>query len=239
MAITHKYYSLKGRVYISELDASENPINGIFVGNVPSAKIAMTRTTEELKTSMDASNADLASEEKEKSASLSIDFNSQSTDLVKMYLYGAVTAQAADTITAEDLGDFAAGETKALANAKVSNVVVKAGVTTLTVGTDYTVSTGGSITMIAAQTDVTVDYDCAAMDIVQAFAHSGKEYHVRFESDIASDTVVVKCYRWKPNPSADFGFISDTFNKSTLEGKLLQSQTLAPGHFFDVLKAAA
>lgn len=228
MTTKHNYYSLKGKITIFERDANGKPINGEFVGNATAATISMTREVIELYGSTDYTNSLIAEEEKSKKATLEVTLNSFAAKNLARVLYGTVVAQAAGTVGAENLGDFAAGESKALAKVGVSDVVLTAGGAALVEGVDYTLNgKTGMVNALVALSAVSAAYTHTASDAIGVFTHSGKEYFVRFDAETTDGGVfVAEVPRWKPNPATNLGLLSNDFASFTIGGPVLADETV-------------
>lgn len=228
MTTKHNYYSLKGKIYIFERDANGKPINGEYVGITDAAGISMTREVLEKYTSDDYTNSLIAEEEKSKKATLEMTLASFAAKNLARVLYGTVVAQEAGSVNAENLGAFAAGESKALAKVGVSDVVLTAGGAALVEGVDYTISgKTGLITALVDLVGVSAAYAHTASEAIGMFTHSGKEYFVRFDAETSDGSVfVVEVPRWKPNPATNLGLKSQDFANFQISGPILADETI-------------
>lgn len=133
-------------------------------------------------------------------------------------LYGAVDDVEAGTVTGEAHRAFPGG-LLLLKNPGASDLVIKAGSTTLVEGTDYVVGPGGlpamkaSTAVIEAGVDVTVDYSYAARATVQALVASGKRFRSVFVGLNEADSgrpVIIEVFRINHSP-ASLSAIGDEF----------------------------
>lgn len=243
---TNHYYSGQGVVMLAQRDAQGNPMGFTPIGNVSDLKISVAVSTLEHKESQTGQRATDLRLTTETKASLSMTVENFIAQNLADALRGTDTLAAAGTVTGETIKAYL-GKVVALANIKVSNVVVKDGSTPLVAGTDYTVNEdAGSIKFadtITGVTDgdtLTVDYSYAQQIKVDALTEGAKELYMRFEglnTAEGNDPVVVEVFKFLTDPLKELSLISDAVQQFVLEGSVLADSTKTTGSkFFKVTK---
>lgn len=146
---------------------------------------------------------------------------------------GAVSSQAAGTVTSEAVVAYKGGTT-ALSRppSAITTVTGPGGTPSYNAGTDYRVTPGGleipdTSTIpapVAGAANIAVTYANTAQQVVQAMVNSGKEYEILFEglNEAESDSpVIVQAYRVKFAPAQAINFIGDDFAALELNGTAL------------------
>ena len=243
---SNHYYSGQGVVMLAQRDANGNPMGFTPIGNVSDLKISVAVSTLEHKESQTGQRATDLRLTTETKASLSMTVENFISANLADALRGTDTLSAAGTVTGEVVKAYL-GKVVALANIKVSNVVVKDGATELVAGTDYFVNEeAGSIKFAETITGVTdgdalaVDYSFAQQIKVDALTEGAKELYMRFEglnTAEGNDPVVVEVFKFLTDPLKELSLISDAIQQFTLEGSVLADSTKAVGSkFFKVTK---
>lgn len=215
-----QYFSLNGDIFLKEKGTTANPR---FIGNVSEGKFAMTRSTIVLKSTGNV-KGDLAEEETDKSAELSLTLNSMAADNLAIVLYGLTIDQAASaTPVAFTLPAMSEGEIYKLSKVNVSAVTITGAVE----GIDYTVLplSGIIVALKSIVAGKAGTFTNGAAKATGMFKHTGKEYEVHYASENSGKYIVFA--RWKPNPATDFNLISSEFAKFTIAGKLLVDASIA------------
>lgn len=125
------YYKGAGVVSVAERDASGNPKGFVPLGNVSALNLSTETSVLEHKESQSGQNAIDLRIETEKKVKLSATLENFDNDVLMMAVRGASTTKKAGTVTGEALKLYN-GKIVALANIKLSSVVLKRGATTLT-----------------------------------------------------------------------------------------------------------
>jgi len=131
------YFSGQGVVMIGDRDSAGKPKGLIPVGNVSALKLGLAATTLEHKESQTGNRAIDLRLVTELKSSISMTIENFSKEGLASALAGGYTSQAAAIVTAEATKLYM-GKVVALANIEATNVVVKQGVTALTLYTNST-----------------------------------------------------------------------------------------------------
>lgn len=249
--MTDKYYRGQGSAYLSDRDpVTGQPANGFrFLGNIPMLRISTT--TQQVKHQESYTGQGLTDLviETTKEVTLGIQLESFDKDNLLLALFGTSTAIAGATVTGETLKAPGAGRSVPLANINLSSFTsLSAGVA----GTDYTVNlkTGmisfSTTTTVAANTNLTASYVCAAAEKISAFTATNKEYWLRFDGLNTAEgdkPVVIDCFRVRFMPSKEWSLIGNELSSLELDGDALydakQPDSTVDGRFFRVRQAVA
>lgn len=168
-----------------------------------------------------------------------VDAKNFSKENLARAFYGTASAVTSGSVTDEAVTGYALNQIIPLKNPGVSAVVVQAGATTLTVGTDYTVDAkNGTITLISATNlggpapwALTVDYTYAAYEKIAANTTTVAEYAFRFEGiNLATKkTVIANINRVSLNMAETLSLIGTEVNKFTMSGMVLPDATAGVG----------
>jgi len=148
---------------------------------------------------------------------------------------GLVQPYAGGTVTDEAHADIVIGGLIVLDHIPdVSTIVVKKGVTVLTLNSDYEIAgrsgiiplSGGANTLVDGD-DLTVSYTGKASNVIQSLINAGLEYRVFFDGlneSKSGKAVRYEGYKAKPSPSS-LSLISDEYGVLTLNFKLIKDET--------------
>jgi hypothetical protein len=224
---------------------------------VPDLKLAIEVETEEKKESTTGQRATVLRLEKEKKASFSMVVEDLNKDTLAMVMRGTAASVTAASVAAETIIAHL-GFTIPLENPAASDVVVKGTDMTGSGGSDnsaityevdknYTVNAeAGSINILTAaeqtaagaanaiaEDDVlTVAYDFAAYDKIDALTAGSKYYALRFEGLNTADTnktVIVEIFRISADPLKELALINDESASMAIDGSILADLTRTTG----------
>ncbi len=237
---TSYYYSGQGRLLIGSRNATTGAgENFIAVGNVTSLTVDLAVTKFEHKESMSGVRAIDATIITEQKATVKFSTESLSLDNLVVGLYGTKSTTSSATITAESHPNYVVGSIICLKKPKVTTVVVKVGVTTCVLGTDYTLDADfGTIypistsTVIIADCTVLVDYISGVHDVLDALTSgAAPERFLRFEGLNTYDgkLVLLQMPRVALDPMTGLEFINENFGKADLSGNILLDSLITGG----------
>lgn len=262
--VKEEYFSGQGVVMIATRDANGNPQGFRPLGNCPAVAIKNATTTLEHKeatTGQRGTDKRLTTEVK---VGIEITLENYNAANVAMVTRGTKTEKTAGSVTGEAVTAYP-GLVTSLAHMKVSTVVVKQGVTTLTAFVDeatpwdyklnaeagsllFNTATGldasgpaDNITYtLGVADDITVDYAYAKQVEVDAFTSGNVEYYLRFEGLNTAEQdspVVVEVFKFSVDPTQDFSMISDQIQSFVLQGSVLKDSLRATGsQYYKVTK---
>jgi hypothetical protein len=241
------YYSGQGVVLIGDRDAATGKPTGLIpVGNVSDLKISIATSVIEHKESSSGQRGIDLRLTTELKATVSITMESFNSENLATVLRGTKTVKAGASVSAET-HDAYLGKVVALDYMKVSAVVVKKGITTLTAYTDgmadgdwdYKLNAEAGSLLIATTPDtvglvdedeISVAYTYAAQNVVDSLTSAASEKYLRFEglnTADGNDPVVVEIFRFLTDPLKELALISDGIGQFVLEGSAL-FDTLQP-----------
>lgn len=233
------YFRGQGRVFLGLRDASGNPKNLRYVGNVPELKLSIEVSTLEHKESTSGQNLPDHRMDVGKKANASATLEKFSKENIAMAMRGSVTSvSAGSAVTGEVLGGgsttSAVGDILLAKARNLSAVVVKDSTgspKTLVAGTNYILNAAaGHIELLDLTTGgpfvqpFKIDYTPGASTEMGLFTAPGQEYFLRFEGLNTADTnapVTVDLYRLVFDPSKDLSLITDEYAKFPFDGSLL------------------
>jgi hypothetical protein len=234
-----------GSILFDRFDASGNRQGFIHLGNCTKFDLDIKDDRAELYSSLNKTVTLIATALKKRQPTISItgtDFASDKMGLVMMSSGKTVLSISAGAVTGEALVGITPtkkGKYFALANRSIdpATVVVKQGVTTLVVTTDYTVETTEGLIYFPATSGVddtkavTVDYSTLVKtyDQVAGGTQPILQGALRFVPD-PSDGQKVSIDIWKVNlsPNGQIGLIADDYGNWTLDGAILDDTAHHP-----------
>jgi len=237
--MTDILYRGQGRVFLGLRDASGNPQNLRYVGNVPELKVTLELTTLEHKESWSGQNLTDRRIDTEKKASASMTLESIQKDNMAMAFRGSIqNVSAGSGVTGEVLGGgsttAAAGDILVAKARNLSAVTVKDSTgtpKTLVANTNYKLNAkAGHIELLDITTGgpytqpFKIDYTPGATIEAGLFTQGSLEYYLRFEGLNTADSnepVIIDLFRVIFDPSKDFSMIMDDFAKFPLDGSVL------------------
>lgn len=157
----------RGSVFFDRFNSSGAKQGSNFLGNVSKLEIAASVELSDKRTSVDATNAILATIEKARTLTANLEFSEYSKENVALALFGLVSeyTQTNTPIVGETLtSSTTKGRTYFTAKRKVTAYTVKASAVTKTEGTDYEIDTEtGAVFIkpsgtIADASTLTIDY---------------------------------------------------------------------------------
>lgn len=217
------YFSLQGRVYLAERDASGNPLDLRWVGNVPALKLALAIDKKEHKES--SSGQRLTDFELITGKSGELDGILEELDVanLNLMLQSVSTTVPSGSVTNESLGlGMAAGSIRLLANQFVSAVTVVDSTPT----TPKTLPTGqykvhpqqGAVELLDGTTGgpyvqpYKASYTHGAAVRSGMFKAAQTAYWLRFDGIDTADgnkRVIIDLYKISVNPTKELGMITE------------------------------
>lgn len=213
-------------------------------------KIALSRTTKEVKESCSGQGLTLARWSSGQSAKVTLELVQFSRDELALGLYGASTQVATGTVTGEPLRDgLVAGDLVHTRYPQISSLVIKdsAGVpATLTPGVNYEIDSAGHgriklLDVTGLTQPLEADYSYAAHGRVTAFTAASTRRGLIFDGvNVAQGNTPVRLF--VPlidfDPAKDFNWISQDEAVLALEGEILYADALVGngefGPFFKI-----
>jgi hypothetical protein len=242
-----------GKVYIKDLGVAAQPY--LAVGNAQ-ASLAITEETQELPDYTNPAGGNACSVRDVSGVELTLTMYDFDKKNLALAVFGTSSSPAGGAVVAEAVSAFVDGITPLAHIPTVGTVVVKNGATTYVENTDYTV-TGGGFTVIAGSAlataaaggggtppkiAVTVDYNYAIADVVEALTTSGKTFAMMVECrNKAADGKyeVFRLHKVQFGPTAGLPIISREFGSFEVKAELLADTTQGAGtsQFFKILQA--
>lgn len=223
-------YIGKGKVYLSKRGTDKLR----FVGNCEKVELSFNEETKELKDFTQAGGGVANSVSRIDKVELGLNLFDYSPENLSLAMFGESSNVAAGGITSETHTLNKNHLTK-LNHSHVSNVVVTDSLTSSSYqqDVDYEVVNAGIIPTelgsITDGTEVLIDYDYGASDIIHALMNSGDEYHFVFDGLNEAQSgkkVVLEVYRVKFTPAASLSFISDDFASIEITGTALSDSSI-------------
>ncbi len=223
-------YIGKGKVYLAKHGTSKLR----FVGNCEKVELSFTEETKELKDFTQAGGGVANSVSRIDKVELGLNLYDYSVENLSMAMFGESSSTSAGNIVAEAHTLYKNHLLK-LVRSHVSNVVVTDSLsgTTYQQDIDYEVVNAGIIPTdsggIADNTEVTVDYDYGAINIIHALMNSGDEYQFVFDGLNEAQSgkkVVLEVHRVKFTPAATLSFIGDDFASIEMSGTALSDNSI-------------
>jgi hypothetical protein len=211
---------------------------GLFeVGNCSELKLSVnTSTVEHKETTTGARAIDLRLTTEVK-ANMECTIENFSAKNLSQAMRGNSVTSVSGTVTGEVFKAYP-GMVTPLNHIKISAVVVKQGVTTLVLGTDYLLNTeAGSIKFLeggalAAGEDALVSYSYAAQEEVHGLTQPMQTIWLRFEGLNSADTnkpVVLDVFKFSTDPLKELELIGDKVNAFQLAGTVLADLSQGSG----------
>jgi hypothetical protein len=239
------YFIGNGDVFIAPV--SNGVLTGAYLrlGNVPSLSLTTSVTKVQHKESYSGLGLNDLVIETGRSAMIDATLESFDPDILAAALYGTKTVVSAGTVTGETAKAYKGGYTF-LASSNVSSVVVKKGVATLVLNTDYELDAkSGSLYFLPAGVtvvdgdDILIDYTKSASNKVSGLSLPNKNVSLIFKGlDQASETgllpvTTVRAYKVRLEPASTIQLIntSTSVNSYSLKGEILRDIN---GRFFDI-----
>lgn len=232
------YFSGQGIVYVSSSYTSgTNALGFRDLGNVPSLKLELQTDVVQHKESRTGQRLTDLRLTRGVTAKITMTLESFNLANLAMLLYGTTTTDNAATVTAEVAPTgLVSGDMFSLAHPlvnAVTSVVDSAGSpATLSLGTDYTVTAGGLITVTSTITTFTqplkTTYTYFTQSISPMFKQPPVERYLRFSglnTTNANNPSVVELYRVIFDPVGNLDLINDDVDKFDLEGSVLYDST--------------
>lgn len=181
--------------------------------------------------------------------SFTVDAKSFSKENLARAFYGTASAVVGASVTGEAVTAYGLNQIVPLKNPNVSAVVVKKGVTTLTLATDYVVdAANGTITIVsatnmggAAPWALTVDYTFGAYEKVAANTQTISEYAFRFEGiNLATKkTVIANMHRVSLDMAQTLSLIDTKSGQFSMNGMMLPDGSAGAGdsQYLTIVKA--
>ncbi len=239
MAFQDQYFSGQGIIYVADRDSSGNIGAWRDVGNVPVLQIGLETEVQDHKESRTGKRLTDYRLITENRATVTMTLEKFTKKNLQLLMYGSdasttTTTTATDEVLKTGVTTVAVGDIYFTKHAAVSSVVVKAGSTTLTANTDYTLTTNsaigwGIITIISVANmgvsgNLTVSYSSAAYESVVLFKAPNVERALKFTglNTADSDRIVdIELYRVIFDPAANVDVINDELAQFELTGSAL------------------
>lgn len=241
MAIcTTEYFAGQGKVYVAPR-ATAGAINGGWteLGDTDNLQITTSQNYEDIYESCSGTRSIVAHYVTQTDWAFQVDAMSFSKDNLARAFYGTASSVTGSSVVGEAVTAYALNQMVPLEHPGVSAVVVKDGVTTLTVGVDYTLdAANGTITVISATNlsgpapyDLTVDYTYAAYDKVETNTATAGEYSFRFEgiNMTTGKKVIAQVHRVALDLADTLSLISTSPNKFSMSGMVLADPSAGAG----------
>lgn len=242
MAFVDKYYSGQGSVFVADRTAAGEILHYEFVGNVPALRVSLETSVVEHKESTSGLRLVDLRLITENLARVTMTLEKFTKANLRKLLFGTESSNVSPTVVTgevlnQNFSAVAAGQIYFTKFPNISAVTVKAGATTLTLTTHYTLDlVTGKITIVSlpggpgATDDLTVDYTAAAYESVVMFKDSQKERALKFtglNTAYQSQLVIVDLWDVLFDPVANFDLINDEVAQFELEGSSLYDSTRA------------
>jgi hypothetical protein len=241
MAFQDQYFSGQGEIFVADRDSSGNILPYRSVGNVPSLKVSLETSVQDHKESITGNRLTDFRLITENKATVTMVLEKFTKKNLQLLMYGSdQSTNSTTTVTGEILKigvtSVAVGDVYFTKHPNVSSVVVKAGSTTLSLNTDYSLSTTGgwgkitilTIANMGSSGNLTVDYSSAAYDSVVMFKAPNTERSIKFVGLNTADSsrvVNVELYRVIFDPAANVDLINDELAQFELTGSVLVDTT--------------
>jgi hypothetical protein len=227
-----KYFAVpQGKVYIASRDSTGITSGYAYVGDCDGFTITSTQSFLDIYESNTGNRAIVAHipSQTDLATELSV-LNIDATNLAKAY-YGDVVTSASGSVTAESHAAYN-GSSFALLHPNVTTVVVKKGVASLVLNTDYSLDAAtGIINILPGSTSVTagaastllVDYTHVGSSKIRGLTQGIKDYALMFvgKSKFDNETQIATIHRVALDIAASLSLIGTGLNKLVLKGKLL------------------
>lgn len=241
MAFQDQYFSGQGEIFVADRDSSGNIGPYRSVGNVPSLTVSLETSVQDHKESITGKRLTDYRLITENKATVTMTLEKFTKKNLQLLMYGSDQSTTSSTsVTGEVLKTgvltVAVNDIYFTKFPNASSVVVKAGSTTLTLNTDYSLTTSGgwakitilTIANMGSSGNLTVDYSAAAFDSVVLFKAPNTERALKFLglNTADSDRVVnVELYRIIFDPAANVALINDELAQFELTGSALVDTT--------------
>lgn len=246
---------LAGKIYVRDLSVADQPF--YHIGNAQ-ISLAIAEETQELPDYTSVAGGVACSVRDISGVEITMTLYDFLSDNLALAVFGEATDDAADNVVAEAVMAFAGGALNPLAHIPtVGTVDVKVGLTTYVEDEDYTVVPGGFVviegsdlaTAIAAGTGtpkhlaVTVDYDYAAEETVEALVTSGKTFEIRIDGRNRADGAkgeVWNFHKVQFGPVAGLNIITREFGQYELKATVIADTSKPEGEsqYFTIQKVA-
>ena len=247
-----KYFKGQGKLYISQRDATGQPVGGFrWLGNVPMVRISTsTEQTSHTESYTGDQLEDLVIYDK-KRCSLMFTMEEFSKENLALALFGTGTDIAGATITAETHKAYL-GRSLILNQANITtftSLTDTGAATTYVEGTDYTVDLSSGLVDIPAgssipdDSDVEANYAAGTSTKVSTYTATNEPYWLFFQGLNTADSkkpVLIDLYKVNLQPQKEWDLIQNDNNLSKLdmEGNVLydalQPDTTTDGRFMRV-----
>lgn len=208
-----------------------------FIGNVRSAKFAISEETKELLDFTKGGGGVLDSVSRISSVTGDMEVTDYSPENLALGLYGSVTANAGGGAVTDEQHTALVGSLIVLDYMQDTTAAItvknQAGAVTYVADTDYTRSAAGITPLkggaITDSSVLKISYTKQAENLVEALTNSGQEYELYFEGLNEADSgnpVLLRGHRVKFSPTSGTDLISDDFGALALSFKLLKDTSV-------------
>lgn len=237
---TTEYFAGQGKVFVAPR-ATAGSINGgwTFIGDTDNLQVTTAQNKTNIYESCSGNRNLAASFVTQTDWNFLVDTKSFGKEDLARAFFGTASAVTGSSVVDEPVTAYALNQIVPLQHPGVSAVVVKQGITTLTVATDYTVdAANGTITLVSATNltgpapySLTVSYTYAAYDKVETATTTGGEYAFRFEgiNMTTRKNVIVEVHRVALDLADTLSLISTTETKFPMGGMILPDPDAGSG----------
>lgn len=225
-------YSIQGRVYMADRSPTGQPLNPVWVGNVPTFNLGLTTENTTKTESFSGKRLPYGRLTTSTDATLNIVFEELFAANLIQALYAKEVKITAGTVTDEELPDnIKAGDIVKLDHTFLDGnpVITDSSSTPVTVTADQVKVrslTGGMLEVIdvtGLQLPLKVSYGYVASSSFAIFAETPKEKYIILDG-INTETqqpVLFRAYRCKFDPAEEFALINEEYGQLSLTGSLL------------------
>lgn len=244
-----------GKIYAKDLSVAAQPY--LPIGNAQ-LSIAITEETQELPDYTNPAGGNACSVRDISGVELTMTMYDFDKKNLALAVFGSASSPAGDSVVAEAVEAYADGALNPLAHipSPFASVVVKNGATVYVKDTDYTVTEGGFIVIVGSALEtaingaagtpkhlsVTVDYDYATEDVVEALVTSGKTFGLKCvcqNKANGSSAEVWSFFSVQFGPTGGLNVITREFGSFEVKGEVLADTTQPAGEsqYFQIQQA--
>ena len=233
MPATDYSYLGSGKVYLRPYGAAQGLVE---VGNVSELTLGVNETTVSIKDFTQPGGGTRNEVRRIESVDLQMTMSDLSPENLARAVFGTTTAAAAGTGVAETATAYADSFVPLQYPPTNVTSVTDGGPTTYTEGTDYEVRPGGLYilpgTTIPDGSSITVTYDHAAVDVVQALVDSAKQWEIVFaglNEARSGKEVVVTIHKATLGAAQQIPLVGEEYATVQVAGKLLADTSKGAG----------
>lgn len=221
--MSQNYIYLHGKVHLAKI------VNGVpgelrLIGNVPNLALAISAETIEHKESMTGTGSTDFTMTDTTGVEFSGELEEATAENIAYVLSGTQHNIAGETITDKSLGTVAVGQKIRLGGFNVSDVVLKAGSTTIEASKYVLDAAFGTVTFKEAVAEpVTASFKTGAASSISIADNFDDEYELYFEgvNRANKEKMMVTLHRTKKSPESEFPLIHDALGSYSISGQCL------------------